>query len=64
MIVEGVVEALPQDRVDEFIATYKDVWNVDPSEVDGEMYLIRPTKVFGFVDEDDGFPLNATRWSF
>ena len=64
VIVEGVVEKLPAERLDEFVATYLAVWDVDPTQVEGDMFLIRPTKVFGFVDEEDGFPLSATRWTF
>lgn len=64
VIVEGVVETLDPARTAEFAAAYQDVWGIDPTGVDGAMYLIRPTKVFGFIDEDDGFPLNATRWTF
>ncbi len=64
VIVEGVVEQLDAARTDEFVAAYLEVWGIDPTGVDGDMFLIRPTKVFGFIDEDDGYPLSATRWTF
>jgi nitroimidazol reductase NimA-like FMN-containing flavoprotein (pyridoxamine 5'-phosphate oxidase superfamily) len=64
VIIEGVAEALPTDRRAEFIAAYKEVWDFDPSGMDSPEYLIRPTTVFGFIDEDNGFTQNATRWTF
>jgi hypothetical protein len=64
VIVEGVVEPLAAERTAEFVAAYQEVWGIDPTEVDGDVFLVRPTKVFGFIDEDDGYPLSATRWVF
>jgi hypothetical protein len=32
--------------------------------MDSPVFLVRPTKVFGFIDEDDGFTPRATRWTF
>jgi hypothetical protein len=64
VIVEGVATPLPADRLREFYAEYIKVWDTDVSTMDSPVFLIRPTKVFGFIDEDDGFPLNATRWTF
>ncbi len=63
VIVESVVESLASERHPEFIAAYKDAWGIDVTGM-GEVFLIRPTRAFGFVDEEDGFPLNATRWTF
>ncbi len=64
VILEGVAELLPPERKDEFVAAYNATWEIDISEMDSPAFLIRPVKAFGFVDEDDGFPLNATRWTF
>ena len=64
VIVEGVADELPSDRLKEFVGVYKKVWGIDPTQMDSPIFFIRPTTVFGFVDEDDGFPLNATRWTF
>ena len=64
VIIEGVVESLDASRTDEFVAAYKDVWDFDPSGMDSPVFLVRPKTVFGFIDEDNGFPLNATRWTF
>lgn len=64
VIVEGVVEPMPAERLDAFYALYLDVWATDVSTMDSPVFLVRPTKVFGFVDEADGYPLSATRWEF
>lgn len=64
VIVEGVAEHLDQARKPEFYKAYEEVWGIDVSEMEGPVFLVRPTKVFGFIDEEDGFPLNATRWTF
>ena len=64
VIVEGVVEELAAARRDEFVTAYKAVWDFDPSTIDSPMSLVRPTTVFGFIDEDDGFTQSATRWTF
>lgn len=64
VIVEGVVEPLSAERVGEFFAAYEQVWETDISGMDSASMLVRPRRVFGFVDEADGFPLNATRWTF
>ena len=64
VIVEGVVEELPAARNPEFFEVYKSAYEIDISEMGEPGFFIRPTKVFGFVDEEDGFPLNATRWVF
>lgn len=64
VIVEGVAEPLPEARRADFYAEYLKVWDTDVSGMDSPVFLVRPTKVFGFIDEDDGFPLNATRWTF
>lgn len=64
VIVEGVVEALPADRVADFGAAYTEAYDFDPTSMDSPMLIVRPTTVFGFIDADDGFPLSATRWTF
>lgn len=64
VIVEGVAEDLEGARRPEFYAKYQEVWGIDVSGMEGPVFLVRPTKVFGFIDEEDGFPLNATRWVF
>jgi hypothetical protein len=64
VIIEGVVEELGAERRDEFLKTYMDVWDTDVSGFEAPLLIIRPTKAFGFIDEENGFPLNATRWTF
>ncbi|HVV38552.1 MAG TPA: pyridoxamine 5'-phosphate oxidase family protein [Acidimicrobiales bacterium] len=64
VIVEGVAELLDAARTAEFVAAYKDVWDFDPSGMDSPVFLVRPTRAFGFVDEDNGFTQSATRWDF
>ncbi len=65
VIYEGVASQLDEARKPEFFAAYQEVWGIDVSGMEGSpIFFIRPTRVFGFVDEDDGFPLNATRWEF
>ncbi|HVT76104.1 MAG TPA: pyridoxamine 5'-phosphate oxidase family protein [Acidimicrobiales bacterium] len=64
VIVEGVAEPLDPGRTAEFVAAYKDVWDFDPSGMDSPVFLVRPTRAFGFVDEDNGFTQSATRWDF
>jgi hypothetical protein len=64
VIIDGVAEPLDPARTDEFVASYKSVWSFDPSEMDSPVFLVRPTKAFGFIDEDDGFTQSATRWVF
>lgn len=64
VIIEGEVAAVPEDRKRQFFDTYKEVYETDVEEMGEPVYVIWPTKVFGFIDEDDGFPLNATRWAF
>ena len=64
VIVEGVAEPLEPARVDAIYAEYLKVWDTDVSTMDSPIFLIRPTKVFGFIDEEGEFPNNATRWTF
>lgn len=65
VIYEGIASQLESQRWPEFFAAYQEVWGIDVSGMEGSpIFFIRPTKVFGFIDEDDGFPLNATRWEF
>ena len=62
--VEGVVEPLDDSRKPEFYAAYLEVWNHDVSTMEEPVFIVRPKKVFGFIDENEGFPLSATRWTF
>ena len=64
VIVEGVVESLPADRTADFAAAYLEAYGMDPTTMGEPVFVIRPTAVFGFIDQDDGFPLSATRWTF
>jgi hypothetical protein len=64
VVVEGVVEELSAARRDEFLKAYAEVWDTDISGFASPNFLVRPTTVFGFIDEDEGFPLSATRWTF
>jgi hypothetical protein len=66
VIVEGVVEPLPDERTAEFAAIYKATWGVDVTAMGEPVHFIRPTTVFGFIDtmDDQGFPNSATRWKF
>lgn len=64
VIVEGEVGELPADRLRQFFDTYKAVYDTDVEEMGEPVHAIWPSKVFGFIDEEDGFPLNATRWTF
>jgi hypothetical protein len=64
VIIEGVVEHLPADRKADYNAAYQETWDLDVSTMESPVWIIRPKKVFAFIDEDNGFPLNATRWTF
>lgn len=64
VIVEGEVKVLPVERNAEFFDVYQQAYGIDVSEMGEPVFAIWPKKVFGFIDEDDGFPLNATRWTF
>ncbi len=64
VIVEGEVVALPDELRATFFAAYKAAYDFDMSTMDEPVFMVKPTKVFGFIDEADGFPLSATRWTF
>ena len=64
VIVEGEVVALPEELKPTFFAAYKDAYKFDVSTMDEPVYMVKPARAFGFIDEDDGFPLSATRWTF
>lgn len=64
VIVEGVVEPLPVDRMADFNRVYLEVYEFDVSTMDEPVNIVRPTTVFGFIDIGDQFAKTATRWSF
>jgi hypothetical protein len=64
VIVEGEVVALPEELLAAFVAAYTEAYGMDPTAMGEPVFLVKPKKAFGFIDEDDGFPLSATRWTF
>ncbi len=64
VIVEGEAGPLPIELESTFVAAYTDAYGMDPMAMGEPVYLVKPTAAFGFIDEDDGFPLSATRWTF
>jgi len=66
VIIEGVVETLPDSQRQAFFDAYLKYYKLDVSEMQDPVNVVRPKTVFGFVDEegDHGFPHTATRWSF
>ena len=64
VIIEGEVAEMPEERKQQFFDTYKAVYDTDVAAMGEPVHVIWPKTVFGFIDEDDGFPLNATRWTF
>lgn len=64
VIVEGEVVTMPEALKPTFFEAYKAAYDYDVSTMDEPVFMVKPSKVFGFIDEDDGFPLSATRWTF
>jgi len=64
VIVEGEVVALPEELLSTFVDAYQETYEMDPTAMGEPVFMVKPAKVFGFIDENDGFPLSATRWAF
>ncbi len=64
VIVEGEVVTLPEKLTPRFVAAYQQAYAMDPTAMGEPIFMVKPTKVFGFIDQDDGYPLSATRWVF
>ena len=64
VIVEGTVEQMPKAMFGDFQRAYKTKydWDVDGSE--GPVFVVRPRKVFGFIEHSEQFTSTATRWMF
>jgi hypothetical protein len=73
VIVEGVAETMSDRALVELVVNLyneKYCWNVDPNNLPGPFYAVRPKKAFGwFFEESEVTPEstalgNATRWRF
>ena len=73
VIIEGVAEtvsdvALVEDVVSVYNAKYH--WDMDPNNLPGPFYVVRPQVAFGWVSDESGFDGGAafhgtaTRWRF
>jgi nitroimidazol reductase NimA-like FMN-containing flavoprotein (pyridoxamine 5'-phosphate oxidase superfamily) len=61
VIVEG--EAQPVEHaalLERVAAVYKKKYKMDPRGMNEPIYMVRPSKVFGFIEKS--FPKSATRW--
>ena len=73
VIIEGVAETVNDVAlVERVVSTYnaKYHWDVDPNNLPGPFYAIRPRVAFGWVSDESGFDGGAafhgtaTRWKF
>jgi nitroimidazol reductase NimA-like FMN-containing flavoprotein (pyridoxamine 5'-phosphate oxidase superfamily) len=61
VIVEGRAEELKDAAaLERMAAAYKKKYKMDPRGMGEPIFMVRPTKVFGFVEKS--FPKSATRW--
>lgn len=61
---QGVMELLDPARLAEFVDAYRAKYDFDPSTMDEPMFLVRPSRAFGFIDSMERFTATATRWTF
>ena len=65
VIVEGVVEVVEDEAaLAPFRETYSRKYGMDPTQIPGTIYAVRPRIVFGFIEKAEEFPTTATRWIF
>jgi hypothetical protein len=73
VIVEGVAEPVSDlPAVERAIALYNEKygWDIDPHDMPGPLYAVRPRVAFGWLSDDSGldrgaaFHGTATRWRF
>jgi len=73
VIVEGMAEPVEDAALVELaVAAYNEKyhWDVDPHDMPGPLYAVRPRVAFGWVSDDTGgdrgaaFHGTATRWRF
>jgi hypothetical protein len=73
VIVEGAAQAVADvSLVELVIAAYNEKyhWDVDPHDMPGPLYAVRPRVAFGWLSDDSGadrgaaFHGTATRWRF
>jgi hypothetical protein len=64
VIVEGVAQEVGAAAFRKAGGPYKKKygWKLDPAL--GPLFLVRPTKAFGFIEKDELFTKTATRWEF
>jgi nitroimidazol reductase NimA-like FMN-containing flavoprotein (pyridoxamine 5'-phosphate oxidase superfamily) len=63
VIVEGRAEELKEAAaLERMAAAYKKKYKMDPRGMNEPIFILRPSRVFGFVEKT--FPQSATRWSF
>jgi nitroimidazol reductase NimA-like FMN-containing flavoprotein (pyridoxamine 5'-phosphate oxidase superfamily) len=61
VIVEGTAARLKdEEKLKEMAAAYKKKYKMDPTSMNEPIFVVQPTKVFGFVEKS--FPKSATRW--
>ncbi len=65
VIIEGVVEVVENEAaLAPFRETYSRKYGMDPTQIPGTIYAVRPRIVFGFIEKAEEFPMTATRWIF
>lgn len=73
VIIEGVAEPVSEAAfVEQVVSLYnqKYHWDVDPNDVPGPFYAVRPRVAFGWLSDESGldrgsaFHGTATRWGF
>jgi hypothetical protein len=65
VVIEGIAEAPPdRDWLARVAAAYQAKYDtgIDPDNADHGMYVVRPTKVLAWREQD--FPTSATRYRF
>jgi nitroimidazol reductase NimA-like FMN-containing flavoprotein (pyridoxamine 5'-phosphate oxidase superfamily) len=61
VIVEGCAEEVKDaGALERMAAAYKKKYKMDPRGMNEPIFVVRPSRVFGFVEKT--FPQSATRW--
>lgn len=61
VVVEGVCDVIDTAAAPGFVEAYKAKYDYEMRE--DKIWRMRPTRVFGFI-EDDSFSTTATKWTF